>query len=75
MYRTLFDPLWIKKIISKLSIVIPVFNEGKKIHLILDKNKAVHLPDNIEKEIIIVDDDSNNGMREKCYRITMPIAI
>ena len=50
---------------SKLSIVIPAFNEGKTIHLILDKIKAVQLLDNIEKEIIIVDDGSTDDTREK----------
>ncbi len=50
---------------SKLSIVIPAFNEGKTIHLILDKIKAVQLLDNIEKEIIIVDDGSNDNTCEK----------
>ncbi len=50
---------------SKLSIVIPAFNEGKTIHLILDKIKAVQLLDNIEKEIIIIDDGSSDNTREK----------
>lgn len=44
----------------KLSIVIPAYNEGRTIHLILDKIKAVNLPDRIEKEIIIVNDCSKD---------------
>lgn len=36
---------------SKLSILIPVYNEGKTIHFILDKVKNVDLK-GIEKEII-----------------------
>jgi glycosyltransferase involved in cell wall biosynthesis len=46
--------------ISKLSIVIPAYNEGKTIHLILDKVKAVELINNIHKEIIIVNDCSKD---------------
>lgn len=49
---------------SKLSIVIPAFNEGRTIHMILDKVKAVRLTDNIEKEIIIVNDFSNDNTVE-----------
>jgi glycosyltransferase involved in cell wall biosynthesis len=44
----------------KLSIVIPAYNEGKTIHLILDKVKSVHLIQNIGKEIIIVNDCSKD---------------
>jgi glycosyltransferase involved in cell wall biosynthesis len=46
--------------ISKLSIVIPAYNEAKTIHLILDKVNAVKLFDNIEKEIVIVNDCSTD---------------
>ena len=45
-------------LINTLSIVIPAYNEGKTIHLILDKIKAVDLINNIAKEIIIVNDCS-----------------
>lgn len=45
---------------NKLSIIIPVFNEGKTVHLILDKIKNVSLPQNIQKEIIIVNDCSTD---------------
>ena len=46
--------------ISRLSIIIPAYNEGNTIHLILDKVKAVELMDGIEKEIIIVNDCSTD---------------
>ena len=49
---------------NKLSIVIPVFNEGKTVHLILDKIKKVSLPQNIAKEIIIVNDCSTDDTSE-----------
>ena len=47
-------------IINKLSIVIPAYNEGRTIHFILDKIKAVELTNNIEKEVIIVNDCSGD---------------
>jgi len=46
---------------NKLSIIIPAYNEGPTIHLILDKVKAVALPNNIVKEIIIVNDFSSDN--------------
>ncbi len=49
---------------NKLSIVIPVYNEGKTVHLILDKVKKAELPQNIAKEIIIVNDCSTDGTSE-----------
>lgn len=49
---------------KKLSILIPVFNEGATIHLILDKIKKVVLPQNIEKELIIVNDCSSDNTKQ-----------
>ena len=50
--------------IKTLSIVIPVFNEGNTIHLLLDKIRNATLPNNIDKEIIIVDDGSTDATAE-----------
>ncbi len=50
--------------IKKLSIVIPAYNEGRTIHFILDKVKAVDLIGNIEKEVIIVNDCSKDNTVE-----------
>ncbi len=47
----------------KLSILIPVYNEHKTIHAILDKISAVKLS-KIQKEIIIIDDHSVDGTTE-----------
>ncbi|CAN5120100.1 glycosyltransferase family 2 protein [soil metagenome] len=47
--------------ISKLSIIIPAYNEERTIHLILDKIKAVTLVNNIRKEIIITNDCSKDN--------------
>ncbi len=44
----------------KLSIVIPAYNEARTIHLILDKVRAVELPDGLQKEVIIVNDCSTD---------------
>jgi glycosyltransferase involved in cell wall biosynthesis len=50
--------------IGKLSIIIPAYNEGGTIHLILNKIKAVELIDEIQKEVIIVDDCSNDNTEQ-----------
>ena len=47
-----------------LSIIIPAYNEGATIHLILDKIKDVSLIHEIEKEVIIVDDNSKDNTEE-----------
>ncbi len=46
--------------ISKLSIVIPAYNEARTIHFILDKIKNVSLVNDIAKEVIIVNDCSTD---------------
>lgn len=49
--------------ITKLSIVIPAYNEARTIHLILDKIAAVQLVNNIQKEVIIVNDCSTDDTK------------
>jgi glycosyltransferase involved in cell wall biosynthesis len=51
-----------------LSIVIPAYNEGKTIHLILDKVKNVVLDGGMEKEVIIVNDCSKDDTVEAVER-------
>ena len=46
----------------KLSIIIPSYNEKDTIEELIRRVKAVDLP--LEKEIIVVDDGSNDGTRE-----------
>lgn len=46
---------------KKLSIIIPVYNEAKTVHLILNKIEKVILTDNLLKEIIIIDDFSTDN--------------
>ncbi len=65
--------------IQKLSIVIPVYNEGRTIHFILDKVRDVILLNQIEKEIIIVNDCSTDDTESAIERYMqanpgMPIA-
>ena len=45
---------------KKLSIIIPCYNEASLITTILDKVRSVSLVNQIEKEIIVVDDASND---------------
>jgi glycosyltransferase involved in cell wall biosynthesis len=47
-----------------LSILIPAYNEAATIHLILDKVIAAELPENMTKEIVMVNDCSTDGTRE-----------
>jgi glycosyltransferase involved in cell wall biosynthesis len=49
---------------STLSIVIPAYNEGRTIHHILNKVKAVVLVADIKKEVIIVNDCSKDNTEE-----------
>ncbi len=44
---------------TKLSIIIPAYNEESTIKKLLDKVKAVEIP-NMEKEIIVIDDCSTD---------------
>lgn len=48
--------------LQKLSIIIPAFNEGKTIHFILNKIQKVELLNQIQKEIMIVDEDWLEGL-------------
>lgn len=52
---------------KKLSIIIPAYNEGKTIHLILDKIKTVRLIQEIQKEVIIVNDCSTDDTETAIY--------
>ena len=58
----------------KLSIVIPVYNEEKTIHIILDKILEVNLIGDFQKELILVNDcslDNSKGAIER-YREAHP---
>ena len=51
-----------------LSILIPVYNEGPTVHLILDKVNAVKLPNGIQKEILVVNDCSTDDTEAAIIR-------
>lgn len=51
--------------IAKLSILIPAYNEEATIERILEKVKSVVLPNQIQKELIIVNDCSKDQTVEK----------
>ena len=59
---------------AKLSIVIPVYNEAKTIHLILNKIGSVELIHGISKELIIVNDCSTDttGQTIRDYMAATP---
>jgi glycosyltransferase involved in cell wall biosynthesis len=50
--------------IMTLSIIIPVYNEEKTIHAILDRVRYVKLINGVQKEIIIVNDCSTDNSEE-----------
>lgn len=49
---------------NTLTIIIPAYNEGPTIHLILNKIKAVELIAGLNKEVIIVNDCSKDNTEE-----------
>jgi len=49
---------------KSLSIIIPAYNEGRTIHHILDKVKAVKLNGDLVKEVVIVNDFSTDDTEE-----------
>ncbi|MFI5153485.1 MAG: glycosyltransferase family 2 protein [Chitinophagales bacterium] len=49
---------------TKLSIIVPAYNEGRTIHLILDRVRDVRLIESIQKEIILVNDCSTDNTEQ-----------
>lgn len=56
---------------------MPAYNEAQTIHLILDKIASVKLPDNMEKEMLIIDDASTDQMQNvlQDYMASSPLDI
>jgi glycosyltransferase involved in cell wall biosynthesis len=53
----------------KLSIIIPVFNEIKTISSTLYRVEEAKLPQDFEREIVIVDDCSTDGTRNSSEKL------
>lgn len=53
---------------KKLSIIIPVYNEARTVHLLLNKVRDVKLLNGIEKEMIIVNDCSTDDTQAAIAR-------
>jgi glycosyltransferase involved in cell wall biosynthesis len=51
----------------KLSIIIPVYNEGSTIGDICEKIRQVRLITGIEKEIVVVNDASSDNTEEMIF--------
>jgi len=59
----------------KLSVIVPVFNEEKTIFSIFRKINDVELPENIIKEIIVVDDGSSDGSIKEIKEVKKKLQI
>jgi glycosyltransferase involved in cell wall biosynthesis len=51
-----------------LSLIIPAYNEGRTIHLILDKIQTAILPEGIQLEVIITNDCSKDDTEDAILR-------
>ena len=55
-----------------LSIIIPVYNEERTISTIVDMVLSCELPDEMDREVVIVNDASTDGTREILNQTTDP---
>ena len=53
----------------KISIIVPVYNEEKTISSVITKLQQVSLTNNIKREIIIVNDGSNDNTDEEISQL------
>lgn len=60
---------------KKLSVIIPVYNESKTLEQLLESVAGARLPDGVEKEIVAVEDFSQDGTRELLPRLASKYSI
>ncbi|HEX8531252.1 MAG TPA: glycosyltransferase family 2 protein [Cytophagales bacterium] len=53
---------------TKLSVIIPAYNEGRTVHLVLDQVRQVVLRGGIRKEVIVVNDGSGDDTEAAILR-------
>ncbi len=54
--------------LTKLSIIIPAYNEEATIYALLEKVEQATLPDNVEREYVLVNDASKDGTEAEIER-------
>jgi len=52
----------------KLSIIIPLYNEAATVARMIDAVREAALPDGMEREIVVVDDGSDDGSSEEVLK-------
>ena len=55
---------------KKLSIIIPVYNEVNTVSIVLHNLKKINFFENYQSQLIIVDDNSNDGSREYAIKFS-----
>ncbi len=55
--------------LRKLSVVVPVFNERNTLVEIVRRMRKVELPDSVEREILVIDDGSDDGTRDVLHQL------
>lgn len=60
---------------TKLSIVIPVYNEEATVETLLAQVVAAPLPEGIERELVVVDDGSTDGSRPLLHKLAQEAAL
>jgi glycosyltransferase involved in cell wall biosynthesis len=56
----------------KLSVIIPCYNERSTLSDLVKRVQSAHLPDGLDREIVIVDDCSEDGTRDLIKTLDYP---